>query len=98
VETALDPTALMAALHRIEDRFGRARRVRNAARTLDIDLIDYDGRVMNGPLILPHPRLTERAFVLLPLADVAPDWRHPVTGRSVAELIASLPPQDVRPI
>jgi 2-amino-4-hydroxy-6-hydroxymethyldihydropteridine diphosphokinase len=96
VETALDPAALMEKLHKIEDRFRRARSAPNAARTLDLDLIDYDGRVMNGELILPHPRLAERGFVLQPLAEVAPEWRHPVSGRNVAELIAALPPQDVR--
>jgi 2-amino-4-hydroxy-6-hydroxymethyldihydropteridine diphosphokinase len=98
VQTALDPEALMMALHRIETRFQRLRDVANAARTLDLDLIDYDGRVVNGALILPHPRAHLRSFVLLPLAEVAPEWRHPVSGQSVAALIASLPPQDVQPI
>jgi 2-amino-4-hydroxy-6-hydroxymethyldihydropteridine diphosphokinase len=98
VETSLDPEALMAALHRIEARFERRRGPPNASRTLDLDLIDHDGRVMNGALILPHPRAHLRGFVLLPLAEVAPGWRHPASGQSVAELIASLPPQDVRPI
>jgi len=96
VTTTFDPPELMAHLHRIESGFGRVRGERNAARTLDLDLIDYDGRVMNGALNLPHPRLAERAFVLLPLAEVAPDWVHPVTGKGVAELISALPPQDVR--
>ena len=88
----------MHRLHAIEDRFGRKRGAPNAARSLDIDLLDYDGRVMNGALILPHPRLSGRGFVLLPLAEVAPNWVHPVTGQGVAALIASLPPQDARPI
>jgi 2-amino-4-hydroxy-6-hydroxymethyldihydropteridine diphosphokinase len=96
VKTALDPPALMARLHRIEHDFGRMRGEPNAARTLDLDLIDYDGRVVEGPISLPHPRLAERAFVLLPLAEVAPEWVHPVTGAGVAALIAALPPQDVR--
>lgn len=96
VRTTLDPSALMALLHRIEHDFGRVRGALNTARTLDLDLIDYDGRVMNGELKLPHPRLAERGFVLLPLAEVAPEWSHPVTGKGVAALIAALPPQDVQ--
>jgi 2-amino-4-hydroxy-6-hydroxymethyldihydropteridine diphosphokinase len=94
VETGMDSTALLALLHRIEAEFGRVRKERNAARTLDLDLLAYGGEVRagsDGP-ILPHPRLHERAFVLLPLRDVAPGWRHPRLGRTVAELIAALPP------
>ena len=70
---------------------------RNEARILDLDLIDYEGVVhegLDGP-ILPHPRMQDRAFVLLPLQEVAPDWRHPVLQRSVAELIGNLPPDAV---
>jgi len=95
VTTKLPPRDLLAALHRIEAQFGRVRRERNEARPLDLDLLAYDGRIEsgeNGGPILPHPRLHERAFVLLPLADIAPDWRHPISGKSVAELIAALPP------
>jgi 2-amino-4-hydroxy-6-hydroxymethyldihydropteridine diphosphokinase len=94
VTTDLDPAALLAALHDIEAEFGRIRRLRNEARVLDLDLLAYDDRVMAGPEgpILPHPRLQERAFVLLPLADLAPDWRHPRSGRSIESLIADLPP------
>jgi 2-amino-4-hydroxy-6-hydroxymethyldihydropteridine diphosphokinase len=100
VETTLGPVALLAALHRIEDAFGRVRGTRNAARPLDLDLIDYDGTVRAGPEapILPHPRLQDRAFVLRPLAELAPGWTHPVTGRAVSALIAALPDQDCRPI
>jgi len=98
VETSLTPAALMRILHLIEDRFGRVRGAPNAARTLDLDLLDYDGQILDGPLMLPHPRLAGRGFVLLPLAEVAPGWVHPVSGQSVTELIAALPPQDARPI
>jgi 2-amino-4-hydroxy-6-hydroxymethyldihydropteridine diphosphokinase len=95
VETRLPPAALLARLHEIEAAFGRVRGVRWAARTLDIDLLAYDDAVAvpaaEGDLAVPHPRLQDRAFVLLPLADVAPDWRHPADGRSLAALIAALP-------
>lgn len=100
LETALDPVALLALLHRVEDGLGRARGVRNAPRTVDLDLLDYEGLVRNGRggPILPHPRMAERGFVLLPLRDIAPDWRHPVTGASVDALISALPAEeDVRP-
>ncbi len=91
IETKLEPNALLQLLHRIEDKFGRRRGAPNASRTLDLDLIDYHGRVEEGPPRLPHPRMDGRGFVLLPLAEVAPQWRHPVSGRMVAELIAALP-------
>lgn len=90
--TGLDPGALLAELHRLEARFGRTRRQRNEPRVLDLDLLDYGGRIRPEAPVLPHPRLHERAFVLLPLAEIAPDWRHPVSGASVGELVARLPP------
>ncbi|MDE2135597.1 MAG: 2-amino-4-hydroxy-6-hydroxymethyldihydropteridine diphosphokinase [Alphaproteobacteria bacterium] len=99
--TDRSPAALLDVLHTVEISYGRTRGEKNAPRTLDLDLIDYDGRAERGPPILPHPRMAARAFVLIPLADVAPDWRHPVTGRSIAELIAALPEQEraaVRPM
>jgi len=85
------PRELMALLERTETRFGRKRSAKNAPRTLDLDIVDYDGRVEEGPPVLPHPRLRDRAFVLVPLADIAPGWRHPVTGETVEALIAALP-------
>jgi 2-amino-4-hydroxy-6-hydroxymethyldihydropteridine diphosphokinase len=95
VETALAPADLLARLHGIERAFGRARGTRNEARALDLDLIAYDDRVSDGTdggPILPHPRLALRAFVLLPLRDIASDWRHPKTGAALASLIADLAP------
>ena len=91
VATAHSPAQLMEILHKIESVYGRTRSEKNAPRTLDLDLIDYQGRVEEGPPTLPHPRLAERAFVLIPLFDIAPDWCHPATGLSVAELVAALP-------
>ncbi|WP_339914912.1 2-amino-4-hydroxy-6-hydroxymethyldihydropteridine diphosphokinase [uncultured Brevundimonas sp.] len=90
VRTAHDPHALMAVLGRIEEAFGRQRVTRNAPRTLDLDLVAY-GRLkgdLDG-LILPHPRAAERLFVMAPLAEIAPDWIHPVTGTSAGQLAGS---------
>ncbi len=86
VETDLAPAEALAALHRIEAEFGRARAERNAARTLDLDLIAHGRTVTDGNLVLPHPRAHERLFVMGPLAEVAPEWVHPVLGRTAAEL------------
>jgi len=96
IETTLAPDALMKRLHGTETAFGRVRSRKNAPRTLDLDLLDYDGRVEDGPPVLPHPRLSVRAFVLVPLADVAPGWRHPVSGLSAAEMLAALPEAERR--
>lgn len=95
VNTVLQPVDLLDLLHGVETEFGRMRSVPNAPRTLDIDLLDYDGRVMTGRLVLPHPRLAERSFVLVPLAEVAPGWRHPVLGQGAGELLALLSDRDV---
>jgi len=86
-----EPPDLMARLHTVEASLGRHRDgTVNAARTLDLDLLDMNGVTRAADPVLPHPRLHQRAFVLLPLADVAPAWRHPTTGRPVADLIAAL--------
>lgn len=87
VRTAHDPHALMAALGRIEEAFGRRRTVPNAPRTLDLDLIAY-GREQGDceGLILPHPRAAERKFVMGPLAEIAPEWVHPTAGLSAVEI------------
>ena len=92
LETALAPEALLGEMLAVERELGRERRERWGPRTIDLDLLAYDAVVLDAPaLTLPHPRLAERAFVLLPLADVAPGWRHPVSGLKVEELIARLP-------
>lgn len=92
VDTALSAEGLMAELLSLEKHFGRQRGVLNAARVLDLDLIAYNDHVVSKDDIqIPHPRLEGRAFVLYPLRDVAPSWRHPVTGSPVDRLIAELP-------
>ncbi len=88
----LDAASTLAALHNIERRFGRVRIERNAARVLDLDLLDFAGMVSDASnLTLPHPRLHERAFVLLPLGELCPDWVHPVSGITIQDLIAMIP-------
>ena len=97
LETELDGPALLAALQRVETACGRARTgVRWSARTLDLDLLLLGDQVIRtAGLIVPHPALVSRRFVLAPLAELCPDRRVPGTGRSVAELLADLPPADV---
>ncbi len=92
LDTTLGPSPLLAALSAIEDRFGRVRGARNAARVLDLDLLDYEGAVIaTKALQLPHPRLHERRFVLLPLVEIAPLWRHPLLRLTARELLDALP-------
>jgi len=98
VATDLPADALLARLHEVEDAFGRVRTVPNAPRLIDLDLLDFNGETAaEGPgrATLPHPRMEGRAFVLRPLADLAPDWRHPRTGTSIQELLAALPADQV---
>jgi 2-amino-4-hydroxy-6-hydroxymethyldihydropteridine diphosphokinase len=93
----MTPESMLTALQAIEARFGRRRAELNAARTLDLDLIDMDGLVRDAPdPILPHPRAHSRAFVLLPLLDVVPDWVHPANGRSARALLEDADRSGVR--
>lgn len=95
----LDPANLLAHLHRIEQEAGRARGARNAARTLDLDIVAIGSVVRHSPdPILPHPRAHLRGFVLFPLRDVAPGWVHPTLGLEVNALIDRLSDQHVRPL
>jgi 2-amino-4-hydroxy-6-hydroxymethyldihydropteridine diphosphokinase len=93
VATDLAPAALLTRLHGIEATFGRVRSVTNAPRVLDLDLLSYQDLRSDGWPLLPHPRLQDRAFVLLPLQEVAPGWRHPVTGETIGTMLARIGPE-----
>lgn len=93
VATDLSADDLLDTLHRVEDLFGRVRSVPNAPRLIDLDLLDFRGEIAlpaPGKATLPHPRMAERAFVLRPLADIAPQWRHPVSGMAIQDLLEAL--------
>lgn len=96
IVSACPAEVLMPSLLQIESAYGRRREMRWDSRTLDLDLLDYRGEVIEQPpeLILPHPRATQRAFVLLPLQEIAPDWCDPVSGMKIAQLIERLNPGD----
>lgn len=87
-----DPDVLLQELLRLEAAQGRTRSVRWGARTLDLDLLAWGDRVVGSPtLTLPHPRMLERAFVLVPLCEVAPGWHHPLSGQDVCTALEALP-------
>lgn len=97
VTTTLSAQTLLKTLLQLEQGFGRVRRERWGPRSLDLDLLFYGQIVLTSPdLQIPHPRLRERAFVLIPLAEIAPDWRDPVTGLSVQALCDKVSPDGVR--
>ena len=90
--TDLEPRELLTRTRAVERRLGRVDAVRNAPRTLDIDLLLYDGQVIRDPdLEVPHPRMLERAFVLVPLAELDPELRHPIAGQSIRALLDAAP-------
>ena len=98
VATDLPADSLLAVLHAVERDFGRVRTVPDAPRLIDLDLLDYKGEISaggQGKATLPHPRMRDRAFVLRPLADLAPYWRHPTTGTPIKALLTALPADQV---
>ncbi|MBE9070112.1 2-amino-4-hydroxy-6-hydroxymethyldihydropteridine diphosphokinase [Leptolyngbya cf. ectocarpi LEGE 11479] len=97
--TTLSPEQVLCTLLATEASFGRIRRERWGPRTLDLDLLLYGNRVMDTPnLTLPHPRMHERAFVLVPLAEIAANWQHPVRGQTVRELLGQVDIAGVFPL
>ena len=96
-ETDLFPMQLLSRISRIEKSLGRLRGVPNGPRTLDIDILLYGRAIVRGArLEIPHPRMSERRFVLLPLAELAPDLRHPVLHKTIRALLDAAPPETVR--
>ena len=101
IKTSLEPLELLKVCNLIELKLGRIRTKKNSPRTCDIDIIDYDNRTLsryNNKLILPHPRLSKRNFVLLPLFEVDKSWKHPKSKINIVKLINSLPIKDLRSI
>lgn len=91
LQVNLSPQQLLATLFQVEVKFGRVRQEKWGARTLDLDLLLYDDLILDTPkLQLPHPRMKERAFVLVPLAEIAPNWVEPVSGKAIAQLMQAV--------
>lgn len=87
----LTPEEFLQTLLSIESKFGRSRGERNGPRTLDLDLLLFGDVILDTPkLQIPHPRMRERAFVLVPLAEIAPDWREPISGKAIAQLVQAV--------
>ena len=98
-ETDLEPEALLNHLKQLETRLGREPSFHWGPRLIDIDLLFYDDLILDTPrLVIPHPRLHERAFVLVPLADIAPDFVHPILGKTIRQLLEGMDDNGIIPI
>jgi len=98
IKTNLPPLKLLYICKKIEILLGRKKRKKNAPRECDIDIIDYKSQKFKDKIILPHPRMTKRNFVLFPLYELDKAWTHPITGQDIKKLILSLPNRDIRSI
>jgi len=101
IKTNLAPLELLKRCNLIEKKLGRKRSTKNAPRSCDIDIIDYEQKILNlknDNLILPHPRMSKRNFVLLPLFQINNSWKHPKSKINIANLLSSLPIKDLRSI
>ena len=98
IETNLTPFNLMKKCKEIEINLGRVKSIKNSPRICDIDIIDYNKVIENSNIILPHPRMHSRNFVLLPLFEINKDWKHPILKLHIKNLILSLPNRDIRSI
>jgi 2-amino-4-hydroxy-6-hydroxymethyldihydropteridine diphosphokinase len=98
VVTNLTPMQLIKKCKEIEVSLGRKKSAKNSPRVCDIDIIDYDKKITNGDVILPHPRMHTRNFVLLPLFQINKDWTHPSTKQHIKKLILSLPNKEITSI
>jgi len=97
LQVKMPPQSLLETLLAIEVEFGRVRQERWGPRSLDLDLLLYDDLILDTPtLTLPHPRMRERAFVLVPLAEIAPNWIEPVSGKAIAELVQAVDCTEVK--
>ena len=98
IQTNLSPLELIRKCNKIEVEMGRKKRVKNSPRKCDIDIIDYKSKKIDGELILPHPRMHERNFVLFPLFEINKDWKHPILKLNIKQLISTLSNSDIRTI
>ena len=97
-ETSLSPRALLRCLKKRENELGRVKNFRNGPRQIDLDILFYDNLVLDEEnLTIPHPRLHERAFVLVPLADIAPEFEHPLLGKTIIELLQDVDTSEIAP-
>ena len=96
--TKLSPLELLKKCKKIEKILGRKKTIKNSPRKCDIDIIDYNNQQSKGNIILPHPRMHSRNFVLIPLFEINKDWSHPVLGYKIKKLIISLSNKDIRSI